>query len=46
MLLLKYVVIALSSALWAFGLYDQFHSIESTATYVMLSVLMLAVAIF
>jgi hypothetical protein len=42
-LLIKHGVLALGSALWLVGLADQFHSVGTTATYLLISMMMLAV---
>lgn len=44
-LLIKHALLALGSALWLVGLADQFHSLGSTATYLIISMMMAAVAV-
>jgi hypothetical protein len=44
-LLIKHAMLALGSALWLVGLADQFHSLGTTATYLVLSMMMLAVTV-
>ena len=43
--LVKYSLITVALALWGFGLVDQFHSTEAAMKYVLLSLLMVAVAV-
>jgi hypothetical protein len=43
-LLIKHALLALGSAAWLLGLADQFHSLSSTATYLIISIMMVAVA--
>jgi hypothetical protein len=40
---LRHGLIAFGSALWLAGLWAQFHSVSATATYVVLSLLMMLV---
>ncbi len=42
-LLIKHALLALGSALWLVGLADQFHSLSSIATYLIISMMMIAV---
>jgi hypothetical protein len=44
--LVRHGLIAIGSVLWFAGLWAQFHSINATATYVALSLLMAVVVIF
>jgi hypothetical protein len=45
-LLLKHVLLALGSALWFAGLADQFPSFAAIATYLVISLMMVALAVF
>jgi len=45
MLLLKYGLATLSSGLWVYGLVDQFDSLASTAKYVVISLVMVALSL-
>jgi hypothetical protein len=44
-LLIKHALLALGSALWLLGLADQFHSMSAIATYLIISMMMAAVAV-
>jgi hypothetical protein len=43
--LVRHGLIAVGSLLWCAGLWAQFHSLSATATYVVLSLLMVVVAV-
>jgi hypothetical protein len=45
MLLLKYGLATLSSGLWVYGLVDQFDSLASTAKYMVISLVMVALSL-
>jgi hypothetical protein len=46
MLFLKLGLLALSSGLWCAGLVDQFHSLAATSKYLVISLAMVAIALF
>ena len=43
--LIKYSLITLALVLWGFGLVDQFYSSDATMKYVLVSLLMVAIAV-
>ena len=42
---IKYGLLTLALALWGFGLVDQFYSSDATVKYVLMSLLMVAIAV-
>jgi hypothetical protein len=43
--LLKYGLVTAGGGLWAYGLFEQFYSASATMTYILVSLLMLAVSV-